>query len=113
MPRMIENAICVRRMRRLVSNEHRVFVTTSELSIEQEPRRVAQMTSFAQAIRTFQSNSASRDEFFARVDGALATEQTPARRLMEILDEEHAAKPLPPDIYAAIRRRVAAHGAGA
>ncbi|MDR5838617.1 protein kinase domain-containing protein [Caballeronia sp. LZ034LL] len=64
------------------------------------------MTSFAQAIRTFQSNSASRDEFFARVDGALATEQSAPKQLMEILDEEHAVKPLPPDVYAAIRRRV-------
>ena len=36
----------------------------------------------------------------------MATEQTPAKRLMEILDEEHAARPLPPDIYAAIRRRI-------
>ncbi|WP_087048402.1 serine/threonine-protein kinase [Caballeronia ptereochthonis] len=64
------------------------------------------MTSFAQAIRTYRGDGGSRDEFFARVDGALATEQTPAQRLMEILDEEHAAKPLPPDIYAAIRRRI-------
>ncbi|MFM0516799.1 MULTISPECIES: serine/threonine protein kinase [Caballeronia] len=64
------------------------------------------MTSFAQAIRTFRGDGGSRDEFFAGVDGALATEQTPAKRLMEILDEEHAARPLPPDIYAAIRRRI-------
>ncbi|MDR5762325.1 protein kinase domain-containing protein [Caballeronia sp. LZ035] len=64
------------------------------------------MTSFAQAIRTFQSNSGSRDEFFARVDGALATEQSTPKQLLEMLDEEHAVKPLPPDVYAAIRRRV-------
>ncbi|SAK57742.1 protein kinase [Caballeronia calidae] len=64
------------------------------------------MTSFAQAIRTYRGDGGSRDEFFAGVDGALATEQTPAKRLMEILDEEHAARPLPPDIYAAIRRRI-------
>jgi len=107
---MIENAICESFMRRLVSNEHRGFVTTSELSIDLEPRRVAQMTSFAQAIRTYRGDGGSRDEFFAGVDGALATEQTPAKRLMEILEEEHAARPLPPDIYAAVRRRIE-HGA--
>ena len=64
------------------------------------------MTSFAQAIRTYRGDGGSRDEFFAGVDGALATEQTPPKRLMEILEEEHAARPLPPDIYAAIRRRI-------
>jgi eukaryotic-like serine/threonine-protein kinase len=64
------------------------------------------MTSFAQAIRTYPGDDGSRDEFFARVDGALATELTPTKRLMEILDEEHAAKPLPSDIYSAIRRRI-------
>ncbi|SAK72258.1 protein kinase [Caballeronia hypogeia] len=64
------------------------------------------MTSFAQAIRTYRGDGGSRDGFFARVDGALATEQTPAKRLMELLDEEHAARPLPQDIYAAIRRRI-------
>lgn len=106
MPRIIENAICVRRMRRLVSSDYWVFVTTSELSVDLEPRRVAQMTSFAQAIRTYRGDGGSRDEFFAGVDGALAIERTPAKRLMEILDEEHAARPLPPDIYVAIRRRI-------
>ncbi|SAK73383.1 protein kinase [Caballeronia temeraria] len=64
------------------------------------------MTSFAQAIRTYRGDGGSRDEFFAGVDGALATEQTPPKQLMDILDEEHAARPLPPDIYAAIRRRI-------
>lgn len=64
------------------------------------------MTSFAQAIRLYRGDGGSRDEFFAGVDGALATEQTPPQRLMEILDAEHAARPLPPDIYAAIRRRI-------
>jgi eukaryotic-like serine/threonine-protein kinase len=92
-------------MLRLVSTEHRVFVTTSELSVDLE-RRVAQMTSFIQAIRTYRGDGGSRDEFFARVDGALATELTPARDLMEILDREHAQQPLPSDIYAAIRRRI-------
>lgn len=62
------------------------------------------MTSFAQAIRTYRGDGGSRDEFFARVDGALATELTPARDLMEILDKEHAQQTLPSDIYAAIRR---------
>jgi len=64
------------------------------------------MTSFAQAIRTFQSDGQSRDEFFARIDGVLATNREPAARLLQALDEENAAKPLPPDVYAAVRWRV-------
>jgi eukaryotic-like serine/threonine-protein kinase len=63
------------------------------------------MNSFAQAIRRYRSNG-SRDEFFAGVDGALATELTPAKQLIEMLDEAHADTPLPPDIYSAIRRRI-------
>ncbi|SAL68789.1 serine/threonine protein kinase [Caballeronia humi] len=102
---MIANEICESRYRRLVSNVDMQFVTTSELSVYLE-RRVAQMTSFAEAIRTFHSDSQSRDAFYAGIDSALAANRVPRATLFAILDEEHAATPLPHDIYAAVKRRI-------
>ncbi|MDR5739591.1 MULTISPECIES: protein kinase domain-containing protein [unclassified Caballeronia] len=64
------------------------------------------MTSFREALRTYRGDGGSRDAFFAGVDGALAADRTPGARLIEILDEENAANPLPRDIYSAIRRRI-------
>ncbi|VXB29351.1 Protein kinase [Burkholderia sp. 8Y] len=64
------------------------------------------MTSFQESLRAYRGEGGSRDAFFAGVDGALAAERSPPARLMQILDEAHAASPLPPDIYAAIRRRI-------
>lgn len=64
------------------------------------------MTSLGEAIRTFHSDAQSRDAFFAEIDSALAANHVPSSRLLAILDEEHAAKPLPPDVYAAVRRRI-------
>ncbi|QSN62891.1 serine/threonine-protein kinase [Caballeronia sp. M1242] len=64
------------------------------------------MTSFQESLRAYRGEGGSRDAFFAGVDGALAAERSPPARLMQILDEAHAANPLPPDIYAAIRRRI-------
>ncbi|WP_250453412.1 serine/threonine-protein kinase [Caballeronia sp. ATUFL_M2_KS44] len=64
------------------------------------------MTSFREALRQYRGDVGSRDAFFAGVDGALAADRTPGARLIDILDEENAASPLPPDIYSAIRRRI-------
>jgi len=74
------------------------------------------MTSLAQAIRTFQSSGASRDEFLILVDSALSVDDTSTGRLLEILREEQARTPLPADLYAAVHRRIeqaslASHGA--
>jgi len=74
------------------------------------------MTSLAQAIRTFQSSGASRDEFLTLVDNALSVDDTSTGRLLEILREEQARTPLPADLYAAVHRRIeqaslASHGA--
>ena len=76
------------------------------------------MTSLAQAIRTFQSSGASRDEFLELVESALSVDDTSTGRLLEILREEQAKTPLPADIYAAVYRRIehaslASHGANA
>src|ERR1700674_1079191 len=64
------------------------------------------MTSLAQAIRTFQSSGASRDEFLTLVDNALSVDDTSTGRLLEILREEQARTPLPADLYAAVHRRI-------
>ena len=74
------------------------------------------MTSLAQAIRTFQSGGASRDEFLILVDSALSVDDTSTGRLLEILREEQARTPLPADLYAAVHQRIeqaalASHGA--
>jgi serine/threonine protein kinase len=74
------------------------------------------MTSLAQAIRTFQSSDASRDEFLILVDSALSVDDTSTGRLLEILREEQARTPLPADLYAVVHRRIeqaslASHGA--
>jgi eukaryotic-like serine/threonine-protein kinase len=74
------------------------------------------MTSLSQAIRTFQSSGASRDEFLILVDSALSVDDTSTGRLLEILREEQARTPLPADLYAAVHRRIeqaalASHGA--
>ncbi|MDR5754020.1 MULTISPECIES: protein kinase domain-containing protein [unclassified Caballeronia] len=64
------------------------------------------MTSFPEAIRTFHSDDPSRDAFLAEIDSALADTREPHSRLIAILDEAHAARPLPPDVYAAVKRRI-------
>src|SRR5476649_95431 len=74
------------------------------------------MTSLSQAIRTFQSSGASRDEFLILVDSALSVDDTSTGRLLEILREEQTRTPLPADLYAAVHRRIeqaslASHGA--
>jgi len=65
-----------------------------------------QMASLAHAIRIFQSGGLSHSEFFSQVDRALATDQASSAQLLEILGEEHTRIQLPPDVYAALRRRV-------
>jgi hypothetical protein len=74
------------------------------------------MTSLAQAIQSFQSSGASRDEFFTLVDSALSADDTSAGRLLEILHEAQARSPLPADVYEGVRLRIehaslASHGA--
>ena len=64
------------------------------------------MASLAHAIQTFQKGDLSRNEFFAQIDRALATERGNWQRLKEILSEENTRGLLPPDVYAELQRRV-------
>jgi hypothetical protein len=67
---------------------------------------VKTMASLAHAIQTFQKGDLSRNEFFAQIDRALATERGNWQRLKEILSEENTRGLLPPDVYAELQRRV-------
>ncbi len=64
------------------------------------------MANFADAIRSFHRGSQSHRDFFARVESALASETAAPARLLDILGEEHARLPLPPDVYAELRQRI-------
>lgn len=64
------------------------------------------MANFADAIRSFYGSGLSHHEFYARVDRALEHEQTSPGRLLDILGEENARIPLPPDVYAALKQRI-------
>ncbi|RZF26024.1 serine/threonine protein kinase [Paraburkholderia sp. UYCP14C] len=64
------------------------------------------MASLARVILDFQSGELSRDEFVARLDSALATEQLGPTRLLEMLYATHSRSPLPDDLYLEVRRRI-------
>ncbi|WP_109477731.1 serine/threonine protein kinase [Paraburkholderia sp. C35] len=64
------------------------------------------MASLAHVIRDFQSGALTHDAFVAQLDSTLTTEGVGSARLLEILGEAHTRTPLPPDLYAEVRRRI-------
>ena len=64
------------------------------------------MASLAHVIRDFQSGALTQDAFVAQLDSTLTTEGVGSARLLEILGEAQVRKPLPPDLYAEVRRRI-------
>ncbi|MBP0595191.1 protein kinase [Paraburkholderia sp. LEh10] len=64
------------------------------------------MASLAHVIRDFQSGALTQEAFVAQLDSTLTTEGLGSARLLEILGEAHIRKPLPPDLYALVRRRI-------
>lgn len=64
------------------------------------------MADLSHAIRAFQTGGLSPHEFLAQIDRVLATDRTDYARLLEILGEEHTKLPLPPEVYAEVRRRI-------
>src|SRR5690349_6409834 len=64
------------------------------------------MASLAHVIRDFQSGAITQDAFVAQLDSTLTTEGVGSARLLEILGEAHTRTPLPPDLYALVRRRI-------
>ena len=65
------------------------------------------MESFAHAIHQLQSGALKRPEFFAQLDHVLENAPESAGRLLEVLSEEHARKPLQIDVYTEVQQRIA------
>jgi serine/threonine protein kinase len=64
------------------------------------------MPNLANVIQTFRTGALSSSEFFAQIDGILATKSSNSAHLLEILTEEHTKYPLPPSVYAEAHRRI-------
>jgi hypothetical protein len=64
------------------------------------------MDSLAHAIRQLQTGAMPRTEFFAQVDHVLESAPESVGRLLEVLSEEHARKPLPGEVYTEIQHRI-------
>ncbi|CAD6543190.1 Serine/threonine-protein kinase PknD [Paraburkholderia sabiae] len=82
------------------------MVTTGKFFDQRELQRFEHMASLAHVIRDFQSGALTQDAFVAQLDSTLTTEGVGSARLLEILGEAHVRKPLPPDLYAEVRRRI-------
>jgi hypothetical protein len=64
------------------------------------------MGSLAQAIHQFQSGALQRTEFFVQLDRVLENAPESGGRLLEVLSEENARKPLQVDVYTEVQRRI-------
>ena len=64
------------------------------------------MESFADAIHQLQSGALQHPEFFARLDRVLEGAPESPGRLLELLSEEHARRPLPGEVYREVQRRI-------
>src|SRR5689334_1853276 len=64
------------------------------------------MESFADAIHQLQSGALQHAEFFARLDRVLESAPESPGRLLELLSEEHARRPLPGEVYREVQRRI-------
>jgi len=82
------------------------MVATGKSLGQQELQRFKHMASLAHVIRDFQSGALTQDALVAQLDNTLTTEGLGSARLLEILDEAHARRPLPPELYAQVRRRI-------
>lgn len=64
------------------------------------------MDSFANAIHQLQSGALPRPEFFAQLDRVLESTPESGGRLLELLSQEHARKPLPSEVYMQVQQRI-------
>ncbi|CAM2151341.1 eukaryotic-like serine/threonine-protein kinase [Pararobbsia alpina] len=64
------------------------------------------MASLAFVIHNFHSGSLTHDEFFEQIDSTLSADGVSSARLLETLRDEQSRMPLPPDLYAELRRRI-------
>jgi hypothetical protein len=64
------------------------------------------MDSFADALHRLQGGDLGRPEFFAQLDRVLANTSDSGSRLLEVLSDEHARKPLPGEVYIEVQQRI-------
>ncbi len=64
------------------------------------------MENLAHAIRQLQSGALGRTEFFFELDRALAKAPGSAVRLLEVLSQEQARLPLPPELYQQVQHHI-------
>jgi serine/threonine protein kinase len=64
------------------------------------------MENLARAIQQLHSGALGRTEFFVELDRALATAPGSAVRLLELLSQEQARRPLPPELYEEVQDRI-------
>ena len=64
------------------------------------------MESFADTIHQLQSGALQHPEFFARLDRVLESTPESPGRLLELLSEEHARRPLPGEVYREVQLRI-------
>ena len=64
------------------------------------------MESFADTIHQLQSGALQHPEFFARLDRVLESTPDSPGRLLELLSEEHARRPLPGEVYREVQLRI-------
>lgn len=64
------------------------------------------MASLALVLHNFRSGGLTHDEFFEQIDSTLSADGVSSARLLETLKDEQSRMPLPPDIFAELRRRI-------
>ncbi|MDB5747730.1 MAG: protein kinase, partial [Massilia sp.] len=64
------------------------------------------MESFAHAIHQLQSGALQHPEFLAQLDRVLESAPESGGRLLELLSEEHARRPLPGELYTEVQQRI-------
>jgi predicted Ser/Thr protein kinase len=60
----------------------------------------------ASAIRQLHSGALARTEFFDQLERVVTASPNGAARLLEILSQEQARSPLPPEVYSEVQRRI-------
>ena len=64
------------------------------------------MASLALVIHNYRSGGLTHEEFFEQIDSTLSADGVSSARLLETLTDEQSRMPLPPDLYAELRRRI-------
>jgi hypothetical protein len=85
---------------------HKGLTIGPRMLVSIRKRAFKTMESFAHAMQQLQSGALQHPEFFAQLDRVLETAPESPGRLLELLAEAHARKPLPADVYTEVQRRI-------